>query len=441
MSAACFGGLGPLQEVAGQAVIEALATEDLGGCVGDQCGAQQRQHEAAAAGGFRNDDDGGQWRAHHAGEIGDHAQQHDGARRFAGENPAQQIAEAGAGGERGGEDAAGNARDAGGEGAEEFGGGEPERLVAARDHGEAGGHADRRHQQATAAGEQHRMGPHPVGHAIARSGGVERQPREQAAGHAAQQPGQQRDGNRRLQRQMGGDRAEIDIVASDAEADHARDDDCGDDQQGHALLIGGGQFLDREGNAGERRVEGGGNAGRAARDHDGRAQGHVQQSVDAGKDGGGNLDGGAFAADRGADQQAGDGQHDLQQRHAQVNQAAADLFRQLGSGDHLRDARSAGKGRDAAGDPGEGGKAKRGQQQRQPAIGGGEAMESLGRFVCGPGEGEGSEADQHGAADQGEATAEQQGCRPAMAQQRAGAAAAPALAGAAHDGRCAPGRD
>ena len=45
------------------------------------------------------------------------------------------------------------------------------------------------------------------------------------------------------------------------------------------------------------------------------------------------------------------------------------------------------------------------------------------------------------AADQGEAAAEQQGCRPAMAQQRAGAAAAPALAGAAHDGRCAPGRD
>jgi hypothetical protein len=67
--------------------------------------------------------------------------------------------------------------------------------------------------------------------------------------------------------------------ARDAERHETGDDDRGHDQQRQPLLIGGRELFEREGDAGERRVERCGHTGRAARNHHRRAQRHAEQAV------------------------------------------------------------------------------------------------------------------------------------------------------------------
>ena len=231
---------------------------------------------------------------------------------------------------------------------------------------------------------------------------------------------------------MRGHDAEIDIVARQPEADHARDDDGGDDQQRHALFIGRRQFLDREADPGERRVEGSRDTGRAARDHDRCTQRHLKHRMDAGEDGGGNLDRGAFAPDRCAHQQARQRQCDLEQRGAQVDQPPANLFGQAGGGDDLRNARSAGERGVAAGDPGDAGKTERGQDQWQPGPLPREVIEGFAAGVGRPRKEQRGEADENSAAHQRETAAEDERRRAGVADQRAHAPHGPSAARDAH---------
>ena len=93
--------------------------------------------------------------------------------------------------------------------------------------------------------------------------------------------------------------AEISIIADDAERGEAGGDDRAEDEAAGPRLEGAAQFLDAEDDAGERRIEGRGNARRGAREQKpalifGSAAAHrIHQR-------GADLHGRAFATDRGA---------------------------------------------------------------------------------------------------------------------------------------------
>src|SRR3546814_4340323 len=97
-------------------------------------------------------------------------------------------------------------------------------------------------------------------------------------------------------------------------------------------------LLDAEDEAGQRRVEGGGEAGRGAGQHEALvlAEAALAQRM---HDRGADLHGGALAADRGADAEREDGQQDLADGDTQRQQAAAVVFiREMAGGDRLRNA-------------------------------------------------------------------------------------------------------
>src|SRR3546814_5346041 len=102
------------------------------------------------------------------------------------------------------------------------------------------------------------------------------------------------------------------------------------------MLEGAAHFLDAEHEAGHRRVEGGGDAGRGAGQHEALVLAETALAERM-HDRGADLHGGALAADRGADAEREDGQQDLADGDAQRQQAAAVVFiREMAGGDRLR---------------------------------------------------------------------------------------------------------
>jgi len=135
----------------------------------------------------------------------------------------------------------------------------------------------------------------------------EHQPREQAAGQAAEDSRDRRDHQRSAETDRRRHRSEVDIISGDAEAGDSGDQDRGHDQQRHALLEGIGEFLDGEGDSGERRVECARHAGGAARDDDSGGDRHPEQAMHPRHDRGGDLDCRPLTPDRRASEEAGGG--------------------------------------------------------------------------------------------------------------------------------------
>src|SRR5471032_1911448 len=224
-----------------------------------------------------------------------------------------------------------------------------------------GDHADGRDQQRAAGREQQGTGAAQAAVAVLRRAaqGGDQQARKQAAGDAAAQCHQQA-GQQQRPADIGGmDHAEVGGVAVDGDGDHPGQHDGGDQQAAAALLRHARQYLDGEHDAGQRRVERGGDAGRAAghqqtvRGDGGTAR---QEAARRQHHAGGDLHRRAFTAQRQAGQQAARRQRHLGQAQFQRHEQAAlrRCHRRFQRRHHLRDAGAAGTDRIAAHQPGDG---------------------------------------------------------------------------------------
>ena len=177
----------------------------------------------------------------------------------------------------------------------------------------------------------------------------QQQPAEQAAEHAADQAGDQR------RQQHGGaevahvELAEIGVVALQRDRDQARDDDGADEHAAGSALQAAAELLDREHDAGQRRVERRGDAGGAAGEDQVRRtqcapvrQEAVREVQHRGRD----LHRRALAPGREAADQRERSQHDLARRDAQRQQRGHRPAerREAGRRDHLRNAAAGGAG-------------------------------------------------------------------------------------------------
>ena len=272
------------------------------------------------------------------------------------------VADAGADRERGREEAAGHAAPHREPGRDELAEGvddgralraveQAARVVVAAARGRAaGGERDDGDGQAADRGEDDRVARAPGVDAVGAAGErAQQQAREHAAGDAAEQRDEHARAEQRPADRRHLDHAEVGRVAVDRDRHQAGQHDRRDEQAARALLGPARQLLDREHHAGERRVEGGGDAGRAAGDEQavlGDRGALGQPAAHAVQHAGGDLHRRAFAAERQAGEQAPGGQQHLGERQTQRDEEA-----HLGRGDrgverghHLRDARAGGAG-------------------------------------------------------------------------------------------------
>lgn len=89
-----------MQAARDQCMVIALRTDEAGGRVGDQGGSHQRQDHGVIVRHLGDDYEGRDRRLHDTGEIGHHAEQHDGADRRVREQMRHIGADAGTDGER-----------------------------------------------------------------------------------------------------------------------------------------------------------------------------------------------------------------------------------------------------------------------------------------------------------------------------------------------------
>ena len=132
------------------------------------------------------------------------------------------------------------------------------------------------------------------------------------------------------------------------------------------MFVGDGQFLDREGDSGQRRIERGRNAGSTARNHHAGRHAQAKQPMDLYHYRAGQLHRRPFAPHRCAAQQCNDCQDDLRQCSAQGKQCAGDAPHRLAAGGH--DLRYAGTARltgETTGQHGHEQERQRGQDQRK----------------------------------------------------------------------------
>lgn len=180
--------------------------------------------------------------------------------------------------------------------------------------------------------------------------------------------------------------APIDIISSDTQTDHSRDQHGRHDQQRHPLLIGSGKLFNDESNPCDGRVERSRDTRSAARDIDGRANRNAQESVHPAHDGRRDLHGRPFASDRGADQQSTGGQEEFSNGRPRGNQRGKRSFRVLRRGHDLWDTRASGKRSKAVREPSYQCEADRGGNERRPAPDSEKRMESGICPICDIGE-------------------------------------------------------
>ncbi|CAJ7822306.1 Uncharacterised protein [Burkholderia pseudomallei] len=349
----------------------------------DQRGGHQRDHERVAVDHLHHDDERRDRRLRDGREIADHRERDQHRQVHAAEHEVQQIAETRADRQRRREDPARNPgqvrRDHRDHFQERIQDGqlfaaveEPARLrIAAAERRAAGCDADGGDREA--AGRREHDRPLAVEREQPRrqpAAGVQQQPAEQPARDARDERGQQHGGREHLRKMLADlDRAEVGVVAVQAERDHAGDDDRGDQHAARACRKTAAQFLDREHDAGERRVERGGQAGGGAREHELAFDQRVRARVEAAQvehQRRADLHGRPFAADREAAGDAEQRDQDLAEQDAQREQPRAErAWLRVQRRDHLRNPAALGAAKEAAREPhgqrGDGGRQQEGQ--------------------------------------------------------------------------------
>lgn len=217
-----------------QPMIELFLAHEFCAKVAHQGSTEQRHHEAATGRRLRYDDDGHQRRPHDAGETGDHAQQHDRARRISEEDTAKHVANA-CSHRQGRREYATGQTQCRGERRQKLGRAKPERNVVPGDDimgglaagvpGQPRRDAKDRHRHAAYPGEQNRPRPQSRDRLERRPPCRQHQPREAPTGHATDKPGNGGHEQSVVYAERLAHFAEIDIIAGKTEADHARDQD------------------------------------------------------------------------------------------------------------------------------------------------------------------------------------------------------------------------
>ena len=219
----------------------------------------------------------------------------------------------------------------------------------------------------------------------------------QASGHAADdhcEPGH-------IVGQLRRGLAEIGVVADQAQRGCPGDDHRGEHGARGAGFEGMAEFLDGEDDSGQRRVERGGDARGSAGQHQRAAQFQPRQAQQVAQrmhDGGADLDGRPFAADRGAAGQAQQRQQDLAHGDAQRQHAIHHgRIVHVQGGDGLRYAAALGAGKHMPGQQ-EGDRQSSGcDDEWQPYVVGGEMEEQPARPVRRLGKRHGDRRNQHSA--------------------------------------------
>ncbi len=276
----------------------------------------------------------------------------------------------------------------------------------------AGEQADHGDQQAADRRVADRMGVAKGGEegAVLRRG-QQHQAREGAAGQTAGDGDQQHPYHLQMALEAGeADPAEIGGVAEQGLRHHAGEHDGDDQQAAHALVEAAVEFLDGEHDAGQRRVEGGGDARRAAGGDQMAAldvEAARQMAMQAVHHGGADLHHRPFAARRKAGEQRGGGQNDLAQGDFQRQQrapAGRRLLVDLDFRQRLRNAAALAARKPATRRPDHGRAAGRTDEQRPPPVPLGNVAEGPHRAFGEFGEEHGQQADADGARPDQQAT-------------------------------------
>ena len=257
----------------------------------------------------------------------------------------------------------------------------------------AAGKPAQRHAEPARACESHRM---PLDRRADPAGQPEREAdqnaTEDAAEHAAQDRANRHHDPGGAQRQHGRRRAEVMIFAQQRQRGEAGGDDGADDEAGGTHLEGAAQLFDGKDDAGERRVERGGDAGRRPREQEaGLAIG--REAAERGHDGAADLHRRSLAAGRGAEQKAERHHHDLAETDAQGDQRAALLLRQLQRRNHLWNAGPLGVGEDGDRQPHAQRKTERRHQQARIGRTPEHETKQMLRLIRKPCHGDGSKTD------------------------------------------------
>ena len=383
--------------------------------IGNQRGAEQRQDHRAVRGHFHHDDHRCQRRAHHPGEIADHADQHDRTRRRARKDQCDQLSDPRTDRQRGRKDPTRRARQCGGQRGNELCRAETERRTATRQQLPRGGitgapadpvaePAGQRDNRPAQHGKHDRPRAQRGKQAVIRLPHRDQRAGKQSAGRTAEHACHRHHQQHRMQRQAAGHRAEIDIVAHQPQADETRDHHRDHHQHRDFLFERGGQFLDGKGDPGQRGVERRGNPCRAAGNDHARGHRHAQPAVDRGHQRGADLHGRAFAADRTADQQHDHGAHDLGKGHRQRQQSLGlDRAGHLACRDDLGDARTARRRKTGAGDPHHRAEHQRGKHYRRQRCYAEQPVELRLGHLAGAGKGDGDQPQRDRARKRGQA--------------------------------------
>ena len=220
---------------------------------------------------------------------------------------------------------------------------------------------------------------------------------EQAAGQTADDRANENRDPRLAERQRGDRRAEVGIVADDGERGEARGDHGANDQAARARLEGTAHFLDAEDDAGERRVEGRRDACRRAGEQE-AALPIRRKPADGEHDRRADLHGRAFAAGRGAAEQAERHDNDLADADPQGNERRAlVLILDMQRGDGLGNAAALRIREDVAGENRGDAEAERRDDEADPWKAFDRAQKARLREVGGIGHTDRNRADEHAA--------------------------------------------
>ena len=208
-------------------------------------------------------------------------------------------------------------------------------LVAAAEGRAAADDADQRDREAAHGSEGHRMAAPPAAEAIAACADDRRiqEPREEAAEQAAADDHEQSRQDVAEAEARHADDAEVGRIAEHRYGHQPGEHDRGDDQAAAALLDLARELLDGEHDAGERRVEGSGDAGGATCHQQPVLRDRLtfgQPALGVLHDAGGDLHRGTFATDRQAAEQASCGQDGLCDASAAARRACPLLATALG---------------------------------------------------------------------------------------------------------------
>ena len=208
----------------------------------------------------------------------------------------------------------------------------------------AAGDADHRHRQAAETGDQQHafygIGMRPAAQPLPEPERhrAEQRPERPAADAAEQDEAPFARADRHHMR-----RAKIIIAAGQPQRRKAGEDDGGQHDAVGARLVAAAHLLDGEDDAGQRRVEGGGDAGGGAGEDQPAGLRHATEAGDGEHDRRAHLHRRPLTPDRGAAEQADDGEQDLAEGEPQRQQPlAVEIVVEMARGNRLRNAASLG---------------------------------------------------------------------------------------------------